>query len=116
VSDTIPGPVRNATPPAITDLDGVVDVDGHLRAALAAWEALTPQQRRLYNKEAWLAAQQRQTRHTREQQLAYDARMDAVKRRTTAENEAETAKIRARQCGVCFLVKTPAGTCNCTDD
>ena len=101
--------------PAVTDTEGLIDVDQHLRAALAAWNALSPAQRRAFNREAWLAAQARERRERAERAKAYDARMAAVRRQRTAEAEAEAAAVRARTCPECFLVKTPTGRCDCTE-
>lgn len=63
----------------------------------------------------WLAEQDAERRASFQRQLAYTARLGALKRERADELAAETARVRARQCRDCFLVKTPAGTCDCTE-
>ncbi|MEV6401083.1 hypothetical protein AB0M39_40975 [Streptomyces sp. NPDC051907] len=63
----------------------------------------------------WLRQQEADRRYAFDQQLAYEARRSALKRERQAELAAEAAKVRARQCPDCFLVRTPAGTCDCTE-
>lgn len=101
--------------PAVGDVEGLIDMDQRLTNALRMWNALAPEQRRAFSKEAWLLAQARERREAAENVKAYEARQDALRRQRLAEAEAETAATRAATCGVCFLVKTPTGRCDCTE-
>lgn len=108
-------PKAPVPPPVTTDLEGLIDVDHRFRAALAAWNQLTPEQRRRFNREVWLAKQARDRRYAADQAKAYDARQAAVAARRVADAEAVSAVVRASTCGTCFTVRTPAGNCNCSD-
>lgn len=101
--------------PAVGDVEGLIDVDQRLRESLALWNALSPGQRRRFNKEAWLLAQARERQDAIENAKAYDARQAALVKRRLAEAEQEAARVRAKTCDVCFLVKTPTGRCDCTE-
>lgn len=65
--------------------------------------------------DAWLRQQQEQRRWDFSLFLAAEARRAKLAQAREAELAQQTVKVRARQCLTCWEVRTPAGTCNCTE-
>lgn len=77
--------------------------------------ALSSEERAKRSANRWLQEQAADREARADALAAYKERQNALQRKYNAERAKEIARVRARQCPACFMVKTPSQDCDCTN-